>query len=102
MSDTESSWAKAQFEIQNIDQATFLIAVSGRVKWALECLMEAGAQGCTPIEKPGPRWSGYVHDLRELGVQIETITEPHGGPFKGTHARYVLHSLVQQAKTEAA
>lgn len=102
MADTTSRWAKAQFEIQNADQATFQVVVSGRVRWALECLMEAGALGCTPIENPGPRWSGYVHDLRELGVQIETVTEPHGGPFKGTHARYVLHSLVQQARSEAA
>jgi hypothetical protein len=53
--------------------------------------------GCTPIETPGPRWSAYVFDLRGMGLSIETINEPHDGPFSGTHARYVLHSSVTRA-----
>ena len=73
---------------------TFRIIVKGRNRWALEELRKAGAKGCTPIDNPAPRWSAYVFNLRELGVEIETITEPHGGPFKGTHARYVLCSDV--------
>lgn len=68
--------------------------VSGRVAWALKCLIAAGANGCTPIDHPGPRWSAYVHNLRGLGLDIETVHEAHGGPFKGTHARYVLRSTV--------
>lgn len=66
--------------------------VSGRDAWALSELVRAGVRGCTPIDNPGPRWSGYVHNLRKLGLAIETIYESHGGPFAGTHARYVLRS----------
>ena len=73
------------------------IAVSGRDRWALERLMDAGARGCTPIDEPAPRWSGYVFNLRQMGVEIETIHERHGGPFAGTHARYVLRSNVRRA-----
>ena len=50
--------------------------------------------GCTPIDHPGPRWSGYVHKLRKAGIVIETIREMHGGQFGGQHARYVLRSLI--------
>ena len=68
--------------------------VVGRDAWALQELVRAGDAGCTPIDNPGPRWSGYVHNLRKLGLAIETIHESHGGPFAGTHARYVLKSHV--------
>ena len=68
----------------------FRIVVSGRVRWALDQLRAAGETGCTPITKPAPRWSAYVHSLRLLGVDIETIHEAHGGEFSGTHGRYVL------------
>ena len=76
--------------------------VAGRDRWALEALIAAGGDGCTPIDTPGPRWSGYVHNLRNLGVPIETVTEAHGGPFKGTHARYVLRALVVRKVGDAA
>lgn len=68
----------------------FRIVVSGRARWALDRLRTAGANGCTPIAEPAPRWAAYVHTLRNLGVPVETIHEPHGGEFSGTHARYVL------------
>ena len=48
----------------------------------------------TPITRPAPRWSAYVHKLREKGVPIETITETHEGAFAGHHARYVLRATV--------
>ncbi len=71
------------------------IHLTGRNAWALLELYKADAQGCTPIENPAPRWSGYVYNLRRLhGLEIETIHESHGGPFAGTHARYVLRSRV--------
>lgn len=73
---------------------TFRIVVAGRNRWALENLRRAGPEGCTPINNPAPRWSAYVWNLRELGVEIETITEPHGGDFAGHHARYVLRCHV--------
>ena len=68
--------------------------VIGRDAWALKNLMDAGKRGCTPIDHPGPRWSHYVFKLRGMGFIIETVHEDHGGPFAGTHARYVLHSPV--------
>jgi hypothetical protein len=71
-----------------------LVTVRGREAWALLALQAAGERGCTPIDHPGPRWSGYVYDLRQLGFVIETIHEPHGGNFPGSHARYVLHSSI--------
>jgi hypothetical protein len=71
-----------------------VVTVRGREAWALMALIAAGEHGCRPIDKPGPRWSGYVHDLRKLGFVIETINESHGGSFPGTHARYVLRSPV--------
>lgn len=87
-------WAVASFTVRNHDAEPFTIAIKGRDRWALESLMAAGDKGCTPIDRPGPRWSAYVFNLRELGVRIDTNHEAHGGPFKGTHARYVLRSTV--------
>jgi hypothetical protein len=60
--------------------------------WAFRQLKSANARGCTPIDHPGPRWAAYVHKLRKAGFSIETITEAHGGPFAGKHARYVLRT----------
>ena len=71
-----------------------VVAVVGRDAWALDELVKAGNSGCTPIDNPAPRWSGYVYNLRKMGVDIETVHEPHNGPFPGTHARYVLRSEV--------
>lgn len=74
----------------------FDIYVSGRNAWALDRLREAGPKGVTPFTEPAPRWSAYVHNLRGLGVPIETLTEPHGGAFSGTHARYVLRATARK------
>lgn len=70
------------------------LRVNGRNAWALLELHKAGERGCTPITTPGPRWSGYVFNLRCMGLAIETIHESHGGPFTGSHARYVLRSRI--------
>lgn len=70
------------------------IILSGRDAWAMMKLAAAGEVGVTPIDTPGPRWSGYVHNLRRAGFNIETRYEPHGPPFPGTHARYVLQDRV--------
>ncbi|WP_323765888.1 winged helix domain-containing protein [Marinovum sp.] len=88
------SWGDAPFHITKTCGLVEAIIVGGRDRWALECLMAAGPDGCTPIDTPGPRWSGYVFNLRKLGIEIETVTESHDGPFSGTHARYVLRSTV--------
>jgi hypothetical protein len=71
------------------------VTVTGRDADTLEKLQAAGERGLTPIEYPAPRWSHYVFKLRGLGFIIETIDEPHGGAFAGTHARYVLRSQVE-------
>jgi hypothetical protein len=71
------------------------ITPAGRDAWALGELIFAGAAGCTPIDNPGPRWSGYVHKLKCIHrLNVETITEMHGGDYAGKHARYVLRSRV--------
>lgn len=72
----------------------FCIIVKGRDRWALEELRKAGLDGITSYTNPAPRLSAYIHNLRELGVEIETITEPHDGDFPGHHGRYVLRSGV--------
>jgi len=69
--------------------------LNGRLAWALHALITAGQKGCTPLENPGPRWSGYVHRLRLAGLPIETIGECHAGPYPGRHARYVLRANVE-------
>ena len=98
----ETNWGAERFTITNPDQEPVLIEVCGRDRWALECLLAAGARGCTPIDTPGPRWSGYVFNLRKAVVDIETVTEAHDGPFSGTHARYVLRSKVTRYRQGGA
>lgn len=85
-----------QFSVVAADGSTWTVDLAGRNAWALISLIRAGDRGCTPIDNPGPRWSAYVFNLRQRGLDIETINELHGGPFKGTHARYVLRTAVHQ------
>ena len=78
------------------DGEPFEFELAGREAWALSRLMAAAEKGVTPVSEPtGPRWSAYVHKLRRKGLDVETITERHGGAFPGTHARYVLRSDVR-------
>ncbi|GGE20567.1 hypothetical protein GCM10011360_06540 [Primorskyibacter flagellatus] len=88
------NWGDTSFTIINGDQSVTRITLKGRDLWALLNLIDAGPKGCTPIDTPAPRWSAYVFNLRQVGFHIETVTEPHGGAFSGTHGRYVLHSKV--------
>jgi hypothetical protein len=91
---------RIMFDILDAPEHGAVTAI-GRDAWALLELHRAGNAGCTPITHPGPRWSGYVHKLRKLGLQIETVTETHGGPFAGHHARYVLRSRIRILEAEA-
>lgn len=93
---SSNSWGEALFMAWNERSQPFTIRAKGRVRWALEHLIDAGRRGCTPIERPGPRWAAYVHKLRNMGLRIETVTEAHEGDFSGNHARYVLRSRVQR------
>lgn len=85
-------------EGENVRNQTF----TGRAAWALHALIVAGANGCTPITRPAPRWSDYCFKLRRGGVDIETVTESHGGPYSGHHARYVLRSPVTVLEIQRA
>lgn len=93
---------RAEFAAQTADGSAATFTVTGRILWALNRLIEAGPKGCTPITQPAPRWSHYIHQLRALGVDIETIHEPHEGPFPGTHGRYVLRSAVYRTRVAEA
>ena len=97
---SKNTWGPAPYTVYTSEGARACVVVTGRERWALECLMAAGAKGCTPIELPAPRWSAYIHDLRGFGIEIETISEPHGGPFSGSHARYVLRPHVSRAEPD--
>jgi hypothetical protein len=72
-----------------------VIAFQGRDAWALNQLMAAGAAGCSTFDCPAPRWSSYVYRLRKLGTVIDTVREPHDGPFAGHHARYFLRTQIR-------
>lgn len=96
------AWPDTKFTVSSTKGSTCQITVGGRVLWALESLMKAGPRGCTPISDPAPRWSHYVWLLRGRGVEIETVTEQHGGAFPGSHGRYVLRSQVSPVLQEAA
>jgi hypothetical protein len=86
------------FTVYDADGSTRTIIPAGRDGWALAELILAGAQGCTPIDQPGPRWSHYVWKLRTVHrLEVETITEQHGGEYAGHHARYVLRQRVEFA-----
>lgn len=84
------------------DSAGRRLAFNGRDAWALAALLAAGERGCTPLDVPGPRWSGYVFNLRGAGLDIETIREKHGAPYPGTHARYVLRTALRIVESVAA
>ena len=73
------------------------VELVGRDAWALNKLLDAGSTGCTPIDQPAPRWSHYVWKIRAQNINVETITEEHGGPYSGHHARYVLRARVTRS-----
>lgn len=71
-----------------------VVMIRGRAAWALVQLIDAGAAGCSYIDSPAPHWPGYIHQLRNIGVVIDSIREAHRGPFPGHHCRYYLISPV--------
>jgi hypothetical protein len=79
----------------HVGEQRALKSFRGRAAWALDRLVTAGPNGCTPIDQPAPRWSHYVFLLRRHGVDIETLHETHGGVYAGHHARYVLRTPVE-------
>lgn len=90
------------YQLIHADGHCSVLTINGRDEWALQQLVEASSKGCTPKDNPAPRWSGYVFNLRRLGIDIETVHERHGGDFPGMHARYVLHSLIEVVEGQDA
>lgn len=86
----------SRFALHVGEDAVQILELKGREEWALSHLLAAGGRGCTPIDTPGPRWSDYVFKVKKRGIAIETVTEAHGGPYRGTHGRYVLRSRVER------
>ena len=76
------------------------MTLKGRVAWAVHCLWQAGESGCTPIDHPGPRWADYTFKAKKAGLRVETVTERHGGSFRGNHARYVLRDQLDVLEIE--
>jgi hypothetical protein len=71
------------------------ITFRGRCAWALNELILAGEIGCTPIQRPAPRWSQYIMMLRRAGVAIETLHKAHSGSYAGTHGVYLLRTKLR-------
>ena len=84
------------FAVVEAHGSASILELVGRDAWALSELLRAGDGGCTVFDHPAPRWSAYVFKLRRVGLDIQTVTEAHGGPYRGTHARYVLRSQVRR------
>ena len=87
--------------VQRLDTGEML-RVKGREAWTLSNLLETGQGGIIPLERPAPRWSAYVHSLRKRGLVIDTIDEPHAGPYSGTHGRYILRTPLRVLKAVSA
>lgn len=91
----QSACKAAVFEVVRPGEPPRFIQPGGHPEWALRQLIVQGPAGVTPKTHPGPRWSAYVHDLRHtFGLDIETVREPHAGPYPGHHGRYVLRERV--------
>jgi hypothetical protein len=80
-----------ELHVQRTDTGETL-RLKGREAWTLACLMDVGERGVTPLDRPAPRWSAYVHSLRKRGLVIDTLDERHTGPYPGAHGRYVLQT----------
>jgi hypothetical protein len=87
--------------VQRLDTPETL-RLKGREAWTLACLMEVREHGVILLERPAPRWSAYVHSLRKRGIVIDTIDEPHAGPYSGTHGRYILRTPLRVLKATSA
>ena len=82
------------FTIRREGEEPRKVWVKGRDRRALEALIDAGPRGCTSFHNPAPRWPAYIFNLSVLDFAIDSLTEAHGGPFAGHHARCVLRDSV--------
>lgn len=84
-----------KIEVTLLSEQPRTFELDGRLGWTLAALAKAGTKGVATVERPAPRRSAYVHDLRKLGIQIETEMEAHDGDYPGQHARYRLACAAQ-------
>lgn len=85
------------------DRPPQLVEVTGkRTNMFLGEMIAAGDAGITSIAYPGVRLADAIFKLRGKGFQIETLYEPHEGPFKGIHGRYTLKSRVSSASESSS
>ena len=61
------------YQVTPTEGEPFEINVTGRDRWALDQLRLAGEAGCTRMHNPAPRWSAYIFNLREMGVDAEVL-----------------------------
>jgi len=66
----------------------------GRRAWALRELHTAGSKGVSRADNYAPALTQYVAQLKAKGFSIRTVREKHSGPYRGTHARYVLMTVL--------
>ena len=98
-------WRQEWIDLRNELAEETKHQIEGAYALTLRMLARIDARLMTPIDHPGPRWSGYVHKVRKLGLQIEAMTERHGGPFAGHHARHIPRSricILEDRASEAA
>lgn len=68
--------------------------ICGRAAETLLLLARRGPEGVVAFDFPGGpafRLSAYIKQLRDIGLEIVTLREPHDC---GWHGRYVLRSTV--------
>lgn len=70
------------------------LAIGGGLLRTLRALVVQRARGATFGGEPAPHLSAHLFTLRALGLVIDAIPEPRGGPFPGSHGRYVLRTVV--------
>lgn len=92
---SKSRYYPMGFDVRLKDERELEVFISGRNRWGLEQLIEAGSTGITSFQFAGVRIAAIIFDLKEMGVAINATTERHGGIFEGNHTRYSLDCFAQ-------
>ncbi len=82
--------------VVNEDYHTAVVNIPCEEAWALERLIEAGEDGCTPVSHPAPNWHGLVQRLRAKDIAIGCVPEPNDGTYPGFLVRYFLRASVRE------
>ena len=88
---TPKKWGPAPYQFTDHTGETRVVTIKGRVRWAVEELRKAGAEGRTGREALGPRWAAYIHTAKHVhGIPIRSEWEKHEGEHPGKHKRWFL------------